>query len=52
MPLAPGARFGTHEIVSLIGAGGMGEVWRARDTRLDREVPSLVTACSGPAPAS
>ncbi len=38
MPLAPGARFGTHEIVARIGAGGMGEVWRARDTRLDREV--------------
>jgi eukaryotic-like serine/threonine-protein kinase len=38
MPLAPGARFGAHEIVAFIGAGGMGEVWRARDTRLDREV--------------
>jgi len=38
MPLAPGARFGTHEIVAFLGAGGMGEVWRARDTRLDREV--------------
>jgi serine/threonine protein kinase/tetratricopeptide (TPR) repeat protein len=38
MPLAPGARFGTHDIVALLGAGGMGEVWRARDTRLDREV--------------
>ena len=38
MPLASGARFGTHEILARIGAGGMGEVWRARDTRLDREV--------------
>ncbi len=36
--LAPGARFGAHEIVAFLGAGGMGEVWRARDTRLDREV--------------
>lgn len=31
-------RFGPYEIVSPIGAGGMGEVWRARDTRLDRSV--------------
>jgi serine/threonine protein kinase/Tfp pilus assembly protein PilF len=38
MPLAAGARFGAHEIVTFLGAGGMGEVWRARDTRLDREV--------------
>ncbi len=38
MPLAPGARFGSHEIVAFLGAGGMGEVWRARDTRLDRVV--------------
>jgi TolB-like protein len=38
MPLAPGARFGAHEIMAFLGAGGMGEVWRARDTRLDREV--------------
>jgi len=38
MPLALGARFGTYEILARVGAGGMGEVWRARDTRLDREV--------------
>ena len=38
MPLAPGGRLGDHEIIAFIGAGGMGEVWRARDTRLDREV--------------
>jgi eukaryotic-like serine/threonine-protein kinase len=36
--LRPGARLGPYEIVSLLGAGGMGEVWRARDPRLDREV--------------
>jgi serine/threonine protein kinase len=34
----PGSRLGPYEIVSRIGAGGMGEVFRARDTRLDREV--------------
>ena len=38
MPLAPGARLGPYEIMSAIGAGGMGEVYRARDSRLGREV--------------
>ncbi len=38
MPLTPGTRFGPYEIVSAIGAGGMGEVYRARDTRLGRDV--------------
>ena len=34
----PGTTLGPYEILSLIGAGGMGEVYRARDPRLDREV--------------
>ena len=38
MPLSAGARIGIYEIVSPIGAGGMGEVYRARDTRLNRDV--------------
>jgi serine/threonine protein kinase/tetratricopeptide (TPR) repeat protein len=38
MPLAPASRLGPYEILSLISAGGMGEVYRARDTRLGREV--------------
>ena len=38
MPLGPGTRIGPYEIVSAIGAGGMGEVYRARDTRLKRDV--------------
>ena len=38
MSLAPGVRLGPYEIVSLVGAGGMGEVYKARDTRLDRTV--------------
>jgi Tol biopolymer transport system component/predicted Ser/Thr protein kinase len=38
MPLTPGARIGPFEIVSQLGAGGMGEVYKARDTRLDRTV--------------
>src|SRR5262245_26957492 len=38
MALAPRTRLGPYEIVSPLGAGGMGEVYRARDTRLDRDV--------------
>src|SRR5690242_5474697 len=38
MPLAAGDRLGPYEILGLIGAGGMGEVYRARDTKLDRDV--------------
>lgn len=36
--LSPGARFGSYEILQQLGAGGMGEVYRAKDTRLNREV--------------
>ena len=38
MPLQPGTTLGPYEILSPIGAGGMGEVHTARDTRLDRTV--------------
>src|SRR6266705_1689692 len=38
MPLTPGTHLGTYEIVAPLGAGGMGEVYRARDLRLGREV--------------
>ena len=38
MSLAHGARLGAYEVVALIGSGGMGEVYRARDTKLDRDV--------------
>ncbi len=38
MTLSPGTRLGPYEIQSAIGAGGMGEVYKARDTRLDRSV--------------
>src|SRR5499425_275930 len=38
MPLSPGIRLGPYEIVAPLGAGGMGEVYRARDTRLERTI--------------
>ena len=38
MTLTPGARLGPFEIISTLGVGGMGEVYRARDTKLDRDV--------------
>src|ERR1700682_2501432 len=42
MPILPGRRLGPYEILSAIGAGGMGEVYKARDTRLDRVVAITV----------
>jgi serine/threonine protein kinase len=42
--LDPGARLGPYEIVALQGAGGMGEVYRARDTRLNRTVALKVVS--------
>ena len=49
MALAAGTRLGPYEIIAPLGAGGMGEVYRARDTRLQREVaikilPAAVTS--------
>ena len=38
MALVAGTRIGPYEVVSRIGAGGMGEVYRARDTKLQRDV--------------
>src|SRR5215204_1720610 len=38
MSLSPGDRLNGYEIISLVGAGGMGQVYRARDTRLNRDV--------------
>jgi Tol biopolymer transport system component/tRNA A-37 threonylcarbamoyl transferase component Bud32 len=38
MPVGPGSRLGTYDVLAPLGAGGMGEVYRARDTRLNREV--------------
>ena len=38
MALSPGTRLGCYEVTALIGQGGMGEVYRARDTKLGRDV--------------
>src|ERR1035437_10962251 len=46
MSLAVGAKLGPYEILASIGAGGMGEVYRARDTNLDREVAIKVLAAA------
>ena len=38
MPLTSGTRLGPYEVIAPLGAGGMGEVYRARDTKLNRDV--------------
>jgi serine/threonine protein kinase len=44
MPLSAGDKLGPYETLSMLGAGGMGQVWKARDTRLDRIVAIKTSA--------
>jgi eukaryotic-like serine/threonine-protein kinase len=44
MPLTPGTRLGQYEILAAIGAGGKGDIYRARDSRLNRDVAIKVLA--------
>ena len=47
MALSPGDKLGPYEVVTRVGAGGMGEVWRARDTRLGRDVAIKILTKTG-----
>ena len=49
MPLTPGARLGHYDVTALIGEGGMGQVYRATDTTLNRQVALKIRPSAHPA---
>jgi serine/threonine protein kinase len=52
MPLTSGTRVGPYEIISVVGVGGIGEVYKARDTRLKRTVAIEVIAAKAADPST
>jgi serine/threonine protein kinase len=50
MALSSGARLGPYDVLSPLGAGGFGEVYKARDTRLDRTVAIKILSSADPEP--
>ena len=52
MPLQSGTRLGVYEVLSPLGAGGMGEVYRSRDTKIGREVAINALALAHPGPVA